>query len=409
MLTEAMIRRLAPHAREEYVKTLLAGGSLFEEYGITTPRRMAAFLATAMHETGQLTVLRENMNYTAANLVKNFGKRYKGRPDLAAAHAGNPKLVANFNYGFRMGNQDNGIKDDDGWLFRGGGFFQTTGKDNYRRMGALAGVDLVANPDLINDPMVSLEAACAEAKQFHQFADRGEPGFLAYSNGVNRGDPSAKDPPNGWADRLKQYRRVVALLPTQAAPEQDDTSELGDRGALIEGYQKRLQELRYPVGAIDGIFGAHTQAAVLAFQAQNGIKTDGQIGPVTRAALNKADAKPMPISVDRATATADDLAKQGSGTIIDARTAKSAGEAIVGISVVKGVQDQVDILGTIQGWTTDLGAMRAVIDPAIVALKWALSAWWLFAIVAGIIILRKTNAIERARVAAHQLGQHLGR
>ena len=406
MLTEAMIRRLAPRGHDDYIRALVEGGPIFEEYGITTPKRMTAFLATAMHETGRLTVKRENMRYTAANLMKVFGKRYKGNPALAAAHAGNPKLIANYNYGFRMGNEDNGLNDDDGFNFRGGGYFQTTGKENYARMGKLAGVDLVANPALIDDPRVSLEAACAEARQFQAYADRGEAGFRAYSNGVNRGNPNSASAPIGWDDRLNEYRRVAAVL--DVPPVDDDTTELGDSGALIEGYQKRLAELRYPVGTIDGIFGSRMRAAVLAFQAENGLATDGSIGPMTRAALNKSDAKPMPLG-DRATATADDLAKAGSGTIKDARAADTAAKVIVTTSVVGGLQETTDALGTLQGWVGDVTAIKAVVDPAIALMKWAFSNVWVLAIVGGIIILQRTDAIQRARVAAHRLGAHLGR
>ena len=42
-------------------------------HGITTPLRMAHFLAQAMQETGGFTVLRENMNYSAPRLVEIFG------------------------------------------------------------------------------------------------------------------------------------------------------------------------------------------------------------------------------------------------------------------------------------------------------------------------------------------------
>lgn len=409
MLTEAVIRRLAPRARDDYVKALTEGDAIFEEYEINTPLRMAAFLATALHETGCLTITRENMNYSAQRLIAVFPKRYAGNPSLAAAHAHNPKLVANFNYGFRLGNEDNGAADDDGWLFRGGGLFQTTGKANFRRMGKLAGVDLVAKPELIDDPMVSLEAACAEAAQFHKYADRGEKGFFGYSNGINRGDANAKAAPIGWDDRLKQYRRVIALLPQDEVPVDDDILEVGDHGALVEGLQKRLTELGYPVGAVNGVFGPYTEMAVMAFQAQNGLEKDGKVGRLTRAALNKSDAKPMPVSLDRVKATEEDLAKAGSGTILDARAVETATKAVTVGAVIKGAEEQLGVLETLRGWVGDITAIRAVVDPAIALVKWSLGFWWLFAIVAGIYVLQKSDAIKKARLAAHRLGQHLGR
>jgi putative chitinase len=404
MLTEAILRRLAPRARDDLVKGLLEGGPLFEEYGITTPKRMVAFLGTTMVETGALTLKTESLKYTKQRLIEIFPKRYKNRPDLAAAHAGNERLVGNFNYGFRMGNQRDGLDDDDGFNYRGRGYFQITGQDNYEEAKRLTGIDVVSNPELLNDPKVALEAACAEAAQFHKFADRGEAGFRAYSNGVNRGDPMAKDPPH---ERLAYYRRAAKLLEVTDTPE--DASEYGDTGALIEGYQKRLAELGYHVGAVDGILGSHTRAAILAFQMENGLKPDGRIGPLTRAALNKPDAKAMPVPVARAKATEEDLAKSGSGTILDARTVETAAKTLVVTGAAKGVQDSFDVLGTAQGWVSELGGIRAVVDPAIVLAKWAFQFWWLFAIVAGIIVLQKTDAIKKARVLAHRLGKHIGR
>lgn len=49
--------------------------------------------------------------------------------------------------------------------------------------------------------------------------------------------------------------------------------------------QARLQALHYFVGAVDGIFGATTEQAVIALQKLAGIGRDGIVGPQTRAAL----------------------------------------------------------------------------------------------------------------------------
>lgn len=406
MLTEVMLRRLAPRARDDYIAALVTGDPTFEEFEINTPNRMAAFLATALHESGGLTIVRENMNYTTAARIHAV---WPSRFSLirAKAFVRNPEGLAEEVYGGRMKNEVNGIGDGDGFRYRGGGYLQTTGRSNFERMGKLIGIDLGGNPDLINDPVISLKAACAEAAKFNKFADRGEPGFRAYSNGINRGNPAASASPIGWEDRLNWYRRAVKALGAVEAP--DDTSEYGDTGALIEGYQKRLAELGYHPGTIDGIFGSHTRAAVLAFQAENDLAKDGRIGPLTRAALNKPDAKGMPISAERATATVEDLAKAGSGTVIDAKAAETAGKVIVGTGAVKAVQDNFDVMGSLQSWVTDLSGVRAVVDPLVTAAKWALGAWWIFAIVAGIIIVQKTDAIKKARVLAHRAGAHLGR
>jgi hypothetical protein len=210
--------------------------------------------------------------------------------------------------------------------------------------------------------------------------------------------------------RWKQRHPEVAptTVPKPSALPGEDITELGDQGALVDAYQKRLAELGYAVGTIDGIFGARMRSAVLTFQAENSLTTDGRIGPQTRAALNSPEARPMPVG-DRSNTTGDDLAKAGSGTVIDSRTAGTAAKVIVTTSVATGVQESTDVLGKLQSWVGDMTAIQGVVDPLVVLMKWCFQNIWIFAIVAGIIIMRKTNAIERARVLAHQLGRHLGR
>lgn len=67
------VRRLAPSSKPNYLEAIGQGDPLFEQHGITTPLRLAHFLAQALHETGGFKVLREGMNYSAERLVKIFG------------------------------------------------------------------------------------------------------------------------------------------------------------------------------------------------------------------------------------------------------------------------------------------------------------------------------------------------
>ena len=60
-----VVRRVvSKKAHNSYLEAIRQGDPLFEEHGITTPLRMAHFLAQALHETGGFTILRENMNYS---------------------------------------------------------------------------------------------------------------------------------------------------------------------------------------------------------------------------------------------------------------------------------------------------------------------------------------------------------
>lgn len=96
---------------------------------------LAAILAEAHHETGgQFQPVSENLNYSAKRLTEVWPSRF---PTLAAAapYANNPQKLANKVYGGRLGNVD----PSDGWLFRGRGLAQITGRENYARFG-IAGV-----------------------------------------------------------------------------------------------------------------------------------------------------------------------------------------------------------------------------------------------------------------------------
>lgn len=118
------------------------------EFGIDTSRRKSMFLAQILHESGMLSAVEENLNYSEQGLLKTF-KKYFDRT-RAARYARNPQKIANRVYANRMGNgnEDSG----DGWRFRGRGLIQLTGKNNYIACGKELGVDLIKNPDYLLTP-----------------------------------------------------------------------------------------------------------------------------------------------------------------------------------------------------------------------------------------------------------------
>lgn len=112
-----------------------------------------------------------------------------------------------------------------------------------------------------------------------------------------------------------------------ADPAAQDHSILrnGDKGRQVEALQKQLVDLGYHVGNIDGHFGNRTRDAVLSFQADNHLITDGLVGKMTFEALD--DAKPRKIADARATATVGTLAEKGS-RIADASVKGSGAGAL---------------------------------------------------------------------------------
>lgn len=114
------------------------------------------FLREILHESGMLSRLEEGLNYSVERLMQVWPTRF---PTLESAqpYARNGMVLANKVYGGRMGNVDPG----DGFKYRGRGLMMVTGRDNYRALGKIMGLDLERNPDLLAQPVYALLAAIA--------------------------------------------------------------------------------------------------------------------------------------------------------------------------------------------------------------------------------------------------------
>jgi putative chitinase len=119
----------------------------FEKYQINTPKRQACFIGQCMHESGGFKFLKENLNYSAKALMATWPSRFPDM-DMAEKYERQPEKIANKVYSGRMGNTEDG----DGAKYIGRGLIQLTGKDNYRAFGEAIGEDLVANPELVEQP-----------------------------------------------------------------------------------------------------------------------------------------------------------------------------------------------------------------------------------------------------------------
>ncbi len=63
--------------------------------------------------------------------------------------------------------------------------------------------------------------------------------------------------------------------------------KVGSRGPMVRHHQHQLKMLGYYTGAVDGIFGQGTRAAVVKFQSEHGLQADGRLGPATMTVLNR--------------------------------------------------------------------------------------------------------------------------
>ena len=168
-------------------------------YQIVGTKRIAAFVAQVGHESGHLTRLVENLNYSADALRMTWPSRFD--TGLASATARKPEQIASIVYGKRMGNTAPG----DGWKYRGRGLIQITGKNNYLACGEALGLDLIAHPELLEKP----QHACMSAAWFwaanglNTLADVGKLDIITQR--INGGQ-------NGASDRQALYARALKVL-----------------------------------------------------------------------------------------------------------------------------------------------------------------------------------------------------
>lgn len=129
VLTQAQLRRAIPDIYSGRLDEFIASFNMFSEhFGINTPLRVAHYVSQLLHESGKLKYVEENLNYSADGLLKVFPKYFKTAKD-AAAYARKPVQIANKVYANRMGNGNEA--SGDGWRYKGRGFIQLTGKNQY--------------------------------------------------------------------------------------------------------------------------------------------------------------------------------------------------------------------------------------------------------------------------------------
>lgn len=119
----------------------------FEHWEISTPLRQAHWLTQASHESSRFTRIEEYLDYRAERLCAIWPRRFPSL-DFARNYAHAPRRLANYVYFGRNGNR----ASDDGWMFRGRGLGQLTGRNNYAAYSAAAQIDAVTQPDIILQP-----------------------------------------------------------------------------------------------------------------------------------------------------------------------------------------------------------------------------------------------------------------
>jgi putative chitinase len=176
-----------------------------EKFAVNTPLRLAHFLAQCGHESGGFRITQENLNYSAKGLQGIF-KKYFPSEALALDYAKKPQKIANRVYGGRMGNGNEA--SGDGFKFRGRGYIQLTGRDNYKAFDAAVDDAILDNPDLVATKYPLASAAWFWNKnKLNQLADKGNAPEVVtmITKRVNGGTI-------GLADRQKHFNEYYSLL-----------------------------------------------------------------------------------------------------------------------------------------------------------------------------------------------------
>jgi putative chitinase len=168
--------------------------------------RAAHFFAQCAHESGNWKATSENLNYGAKGLRGIFGK-YFPTDALAKAYERQPQKIANRVYGNRMGNGPE--SSGDGWKFRGRGFLQLTGHDNYEALSRyIDRPDIMDNPDLVAGEL-AIESALwfFDRNKLWSICDQGinDAAILALTKRINGGT-------HGLDDRKLKTKKYASWL-----------------------------------------------------------------------------------------------------------------------------------------------------------------------------------------------------
>jgi putative chitinase len=174
-ITQQQLLQILPNAGAKAGVFAPVLNTAMQRFQIVGVKRVAAFVAQIGHESGQLRYVREIWGPTPAQA------KYEGRADLGNTVA------------------------TDGFKYRGRGLIQITGRANYAACGDALGVDLVSQPELIEQPQYAAMSAAWFWKQkgLNDLADKDQ--FNTITRRINGGL-------NGLQDRLEIWARARAVL-----------------------------------------------------------------------------------------------------------------------------------------------------------------------------------------------------
>jgi len=282
LITEAQLAVMIP-TNKEVGEWCAALNEMLPKYGITTDKRIAAFVSQCAHESMDFRVLEEALSYKTETLLKVFPRYFGPGKENPEEYARNPQKLANYVYmdknrskGGALGN----VKENDGWAMRGKGLKQVTGRANHEAFGKTVGMTAEEAAEYLLTKKGALESALWfwGSRNLNEVADTGD--VTRLTKIINGGDI-------GLADRQQRFAKAMAALGgkieavvnSQVTDAVTQVLRKGSKGDLVKKLQAALG-----IGA-DGDFGQGTENALKKWQDRNGLTADGVAGPKTLAKL----------------------------------------------------------------------------------------------------------------------------
>ena len=145
---------------------------------------------------------------------------------------------------------------------------------------------------------------------------------------------------------------LISLFQTAA---QGATYRQGSTGAPVRAIQSKLERWGYYDGAVDGIYGSGTAAAVRRFQQKNGLTADGVVGPATLRAMG------LPEKGEDMAAESAEVELLARVISAEARGEPYSGQVAVGAVILNRVAHPA-FPGTIAGVVYQPGAFTCMVD-----------------------------------------------
>lgn len=188
-------------------KTLM---KIKEKLNIATIEEVAHFMGQVAHETGNFMAEVENLNYSADGLLKIFKKYFTA--EQAKKYAKKPIMIGSRVYANRMGNGDE--TSQEGYVFRGRGALQLTGKDNFKLFSKYVGEDCVDNPELVSEKYYfeSAKFFFDNNKLWKLAKTVDDDSITKLSKAINLGNPNSKGTPHGLEDRITKTNNFYKIL-----------------------------------------------------------------------------------------------------------------------------------------------------------------------------------------------------